>query len=177
MVSAGINMSMKTQLSWLNLSLALCILSGVGLTGCANNQKVYGQNQKSPEESSIRPQLEIIASSIEHSLLTLAETQEPYQNQAINTAPLITNAGGMGGTVTLDWSGPIEPLLQKVASYTQYKVKVLGNEPAVAVIVSVTGKKMLVADVIKSAGLQAGKRANIVVYPTTKIIELRYSVT
>ncbi len=169
---------MKKQLGWLTL---FTLLLGLGapllITGCANNQKVYGEEQKSPEESSIRPHLEATASSIEQSLLTLAETQEPYQSQAVNTVPLVTNAGGMGGTVNIDWSGPIEPLLQKVASYTQYKVKVLGSEPPVAIIVSVTGKQMLVADVVKSAGLQAGKRANIVVYPTTRIIELRYSVT
>lgn len=165
-------MSIKTQFIWISLSAWLLFL-----TGCANNQKVYGTHPASPDESSIRPQLEIAANSIERSLLTLAETQEPYQSQAINTVPLVTSAGGMGGTVNIDWSGPIEPLLQKIATYTQYKVKVLGNEPAVAIIVSVTGTQMLVADVVKSAGLQAGKRANIVVYPTTKIIELRYSVT
>lgn len=168
---------MKKQLAWMPL-IALFGLGGGLLTGCAsNNQKVYGESAKTPEESSIRPHLEATATSIEKHLLSLAETQEPYQSQAINTAPLVTSAGGMGGTVNLDWSGPIEPLLQKIAGYTQYKVKVLGNEPASAIIVSVTGKQMLVADVIKSAGLQAGKRANIVVYPTTRIIELRYSVT
>ncbi len=173
-------MSTKTQftaISLLTLSTWLFLSGGLLLTGCANNQKVYGVNQKTPDESSIRPNLELAANSIERSLLSLAETQEPYQSHAINTVPLVTNAGGMGGTVNIDWSGPIEPLVQKIASYTQYKVKVLGNEPAVAVIVSVTGTQMLVADVIKSAGLQAGNRANIVVYPTTRIIELRYSVT
>lgn len=170
MVSTGINMSMKKHFVWLTLLTFF-------LTGCANNQKVYGQNPKIAEENSIRPQLEATATSVEQSLLSLAETQEPYQSQAINTVPLVTNAGGMGGTINIDWSGPIEPLLQKLAGYTQYKVKVLGNEPPVAIIVSVTGKQMIVADVVKSAGLQAGKRANIVVYPTTKIIELRYSVT
>ena len=153
-------------------------LMGVALiSGCAQNQKVYGQSTQSTQEESIRPYLEATAVGIERALLSLAETQKPYQSQAINTVPLLTSAGGMGGTVTLDWSGPIEPLLQKIAGYTQYKVKILGNEPPVAVIVSVTGKDLFVADVIKSAGLQAGKRANIVVYPTTRIIELRYSVT
>lgn len=170
-------MSMKKHFVWLTLLTSFSLLTSIVLTGCANNQKVYGQDPKIAEENSIRPQLEATASSVEQALLSLAETQEPYQSQAINTVPLVTNAGGMGGTINLDWSGPIEPLLQKLAGYTQYKVKVLGNEPPVAIIVSVTGKQMVVADAIKSAGLQAGKRANIVVYPTTRIIELRYSVT
>lgn len=172
-------MSLKKQCPWLAPLLAsLLALPIMGLlSACANNHKVYGEDSKTPEEMSILPHLESTATSIEGAIMRLAETQKPYQSHAVNTVPLVTHTGGMGGTVDLDWSGPIEPLLQKIAGYTQYKVKVLGNEPAAAVIVSVTGSQMLVADVIKSAGLQAGKRANIVVYPTTRIIELRYSVT
>jgi defect-in-organelle-trafficking protein DotD len=107
----------------------------------------------------------------------LAATQTPYISHAINTAPLVAPQGGMGGSISIDWSGPIQPLLEKMAHMTQYKLKIMGNEPPIPIIVSVTAKNAVIADIIKNAGLQAGKRANIVVYPNTRIIELRYNVS
>lgn len=155
-----------------------CILAAlILLYGCAAHESVYGDNGALDPNQSIKPQLETTATSIEHSLLALAATQEPYISDAVNTNPLTTPQGGMGGTVTIDWSGPIEPLLEKVANMSQYKVKVMGNEPAVPIIVSITATNTTLADIIKNAGLQAGKRANIVVYPNSRIIELRYAVS
>lgn len=114
------------------------------------------------------------ANSVDNSLRVLAHTQKIYPQQVINTEPLITAKGGMGGRATLDWSGPIEPLLQRIGDLTHYKLKVLGHSPAIPVIVSITAKDSLVADIVKDAGLQATKRANVVVYPNNRIIELRY---
>jgi defect-in-organelle-trafficking protein DotD len=86
----------------------------------------------------------------------------------------MTQEGGMGGTAMRDWSGPIEPLLQKIASLTNYQLKILGQTPNTPVLVSLEGNERIIADILKDAGLQAGKQATIVVYPGVRIIELRY---
>ena len=105
----------------------------------------------------------------------LAMTQESNNHPIINTAPLVTPEGGMGGTADIDWTGPIEQLLHKLADLTDYKVKILGAEPAIPIIVSITQTKAVIADILKNASLQAGKRANIMVFPANKIIEIRYN--
>ncbi len=119
-------------------------------------------------------QLSAVAMSVQDSLLTLAATKEPLKQHAINTNPLTTPRGGMGFRATLDWTGPIEPLLYRLGEMTNYKLKVLGPTPAIPVVVSLVEKNRRIADIVKDAGLQAGHRANIVVYPSNRIIELRY---
>lgn len=123
----------------------------------------------------IESQLLETASSIDNSLKTLAASQTQLRTQAINTDPLTTPEGGMGGLAAIDWAGPIEPLLEKIAALTDYRVKFLGHPPAVPIIVSLSEKEAVIADILKNAGLQAAKRANIVVYPDSRIIELRYA--
>lgn len=127
------------------------------------------------EISDVEYQLAKAAMSVEDSLRTLAATQQINTKHAINTDILITPQGGMGGLASIDWSGPIEPLLEKIGEMTRYRVKVFGPIPHIPVIVSISSRERLIADVLKDAGLQAGNRANLVVYPTNRIIELRYA--
>ncbi|HKY69681.1 MAG TPA: type IVB secretion system lipoprotein DotD [Gammaproteobacteria bacterium] len=146
--------------------IVLTSLLFVGCTPLSENTAFEG--------SDVEAQLAAAAHSVERSLHTLAAAQEAYSMTAINTAPLITPKGGMGGTASIDWAGPIEPLLEKVGRMTNYKVKVLGASPAIPVLISISGQNIVLADILKNAGLQAGRRANLVVYPESRIIELRY---
>ena len=124
--------------------------------------------------TNVGERLEKTALSIEDSLRTLAAAQDQEPQHAINTDILVTPPGGMGGMASLDWSGPVEPLLDKLGHMTNYRVKVLGPIPPIPVIVTISARERVIADILKDAGLQAGKRANIVVYPKNRIIELRY---
>ena len=125
----------------------------------------------------VEKQLKRTAMSVEDSLRTLALTQQVYAKEPINTDILVTPQGGMGGITNIDWTGPIEPLLEKIGNLTHYRVKVLGPLPAVPIIVTLNACDRVIADVLKDAGIQAGKRANLVVYPTSRVIELRYIPT
>ncbi len=125
--------------------------------------------------SDVEYQLMKSAISVEDSLRTLAATQEINTKNAINTDILVTPQGGMGGLASIDWSGPIEPLLEKIGTLTHYRVKVLGPIPSIPLIVTISADDRVIADILKDAGLQAGNRANLVVYPTNRIIELRYA--
>ena len=158
---------------YLIISIVL-ITSLLNLAACAPVKPAAPANYAS-QDIDINERLSWVAKSIDQSLRTLAAAQETESLNAINTAPLVTAKGGMGCKANLDWSGPIEPLLKEVARLTHYKVKVLGNAPAIPIIVSITADGRVMADILKDAGLQAGKRANLVVYPSSKIIELRYA--
>lgn len=82
---------------------------------------------------------------------------------------------GMGGLTSVDWSGPVEPLIRQIAKVTNYRVRVLGRPPAIPVLVSVYDKNMMAADILRDVGFQCGRRATVVVYPESRVIELRYA--
>ncbi len=150
------------------LIIALCC---VGLAGCSHHSH---KKSEANADQLIEKQLAQTANEVEHSLRQLAETQYTPPPPALATAPLVSAQGNMGAPISLDWSGPVEPLLDKVAQLSNYKVKVLGPTPAIPILVSVHTNNMPIADVIKNASLQLGHRADVVVYPKDKIIELRY---
>ena len=141
--------------------------------GCNSNMQTPTEVNDSNNKE-IELQLLGAATSIESSLNTLAATKETSNPPILNTTALVTPAGGMGGKLDIDWTGPIAPLLTKLASVTGYEVKILGREPAIPVIVSITQNRAIIADILKNASLQAGKNASILVFPANRVIELRY---
>lgn len=115
------------------------------------------------------------ASSIENSLRLLAAAQANAPRPLIDVSSLVTEEGGLGGKATLDWSGPVEPLLVKISDLTNYQLRIIGNTPKIPVMVSVTKEKQVLAEILRDVGLQTGDRAALVVYPGTRVIELRYN--
>lgn len=75
--------------------------------------------------------------------------------------------------VALDWSGPAEPLLERLAQELTYTLRTLGPPPAIPLMVQVSGKNT-VGTWLKDVSLQVGKRADLLLYPDAQIIELRY---
>lgn len=155
----------------------ICIILGINLLGCSSalRQNTQARSSKVPYNSVVEQELITAAKTIESSLGMLARAQEENNIPLLNTAPLVTPEGGMSGTADIDWTGPIEPLIRKLADMTDYKVKVLGNTPTIPIIVSISQDKAVIADILKNAGMQAGKRANIVVFPANRVIEVRYA--
>jgi defect in organelle trafficking protein DotD len=164
---------------WIFASKFLLSVAGVALSGCAAisppASQPAGSGSQNFQGANIESQLMDTAQSIDNSLKTLASTQAQHQSQAINTDALITADGGMGGKAAIDWSGPIEPLLEKISSMSSYRVKYIGHPPPIPIVVSISAKEAVIADILKNAGLQAGRRAGIVVYPDARIIEIRYA--
>ena len=154
----------------------LLVLLLPGLTGCIQKyvEHEHPVPTAAPSVNYAETELSRLARSIEHSLRTLAAAEQVPIATALNTDPLLTADGNMGKKITLDWSGPIQPLIQQLADMTGYQLKTFGNAPAIPVIVSVVATNTTIADVVKDAGLQAGARANVVVFPKNKVIELRY---
>lgn len=160
------------------LQLITCCAVTAMLGGCTS---ALNGNSRTPttasatNSASVEQELLQAARSIEASLALLASTQEQSNVPLLNTTPLLTPEGGMSGTVDIDWTGPIGPLVKKIADMTDYKVKILGNEPGIPIIISISQDNAILADILKNAGMQAGKRANLVVFPANRVIELRYA--
>ncbi len=178
--------TMTTTASLLSLVSLACLsfgcLSLASLSGCTALKNPPPPLLRCEDDLAVDPsaqgsvegQLIASAKSIEKSLLILAATQESEHPPIINTGPLMTPEGGMAGYVNIDWTGPIEPLLDRIAKMSDYRLKILGNEPAIPIVVTITAKRAVLAEVLQNASFQAAKRAQVLVYPNTHVIELRY---
>jgi len=115
------------------------------------------------------------ATSVSQSLTQLGETEQAAYPPVSVSQPPNPASYGMAMKASIDWDGPIQPLVQKLANIANYKLRVLGNPPAIPVIVSVSTKNESVGNIVRDVGYQAGKRASVIVFPSTQIIELRYA--
>ena len=148
--------------------------SPAGGTPYTLNNPAQAKNQINSAHQPIEDQLLQAALSIEQSLGVLAATEKADNPPVFDSALLTTSEGGMGAKIDLEWTGPIGPLVQKIADLTHYRLKFLGKEPAIPILVSISVKATVIAEVLQNASLQAGKRASVLVFPSDKIIEVRY---
>jgi defect-in-organelle-trafficking protein DotD len=113
--------------------------------------------------------------SVSRSISSLSETAQAAHPLPKLDPPPSPDTYGMGGLTSVDWSGPVEPLLRQIARAANYRVRVLGTEPGIPVLVTVYDKNMMLADILRDVGYQCGRRATVVVYPESRVIELRYA--
>jgi len=145
----------------------------IQLTGCTTESKVAIINNDKDLRSA-GTKLTATADSINKSLLELAEIDRATHPQARLPNPVEPSMIGMGQLGSIDWSGPVAPLVKKIAEATNYKFKVLGSPPAIPILISIAAKDTPLADILRDIAFQCGSRANIVTYPASKTIELRY---
>lgn len=113
--------------------------------------------------------------SVSRSIVDLAEVAEaahPLPNLPPPPAPA---SYGMGGLTSIDWSGPVEPLVRQIAIASNYRVRVLGTPPSIPVLVTIFQKNTMLGDILRDVGYQCGRRAAVVLYPQSRVIELRYA--
>lgn len=114
------------------------------------------------------------AESISESLVALASIQKtatPPKHKTL-TDP---NIYDMQGIASIDWSGPIEPLVRQIANASHYRMRVLGKAPAIPIILTIRADRQPLAQILRNIDYMAGKKANIAIDPAKKIIELRYA--
>lgn len=164
---------------------ALIVLGGICLlAGCASDPKQqvnvsYMATDKPPAEAAnpdAQNQLAEAATSVGGSLQELSAIQQATHPQAKAT-PFDPQALGMTQPTSLDWYGPVEPLLQQIAAASGYQVNTLGKQPATPILVSISVKDQPLALILQNAAYQVQNQADIQVDPKRKVIELRYHNT
>ncbi len=144
------------------------------LSGCINQRTPYKAADK---ENRAEIQLAEAASSVSHSLVQLAKIQEtatPPQKEEKFVNP---DTWGMQGTASIDWSGPIAPLVEHIAKAGNYKFRKIGKEPSVPIIITLNTKNSPLAMILRDVHYQANSKAQIRVYQKKQVIELRYART
>lgn len=113
--------------------------------------------------------------AVSHSIVDLAETAQAAHPLPDVAPPPSPATYGMGGLTSVDWSGPVGPLLKQIAKASNYRCRVLGTEPAIPVLVTIYAKNVMLGDILRDVGYQCGRRASVLVFPETRVIELRYA--
>lgn len=104
-------------------------------------------------------------------LSAIRKSQVPYYLKHLPSL----NIPGMQYLASVDWTGPIQPLVARIAGATNYRLRVLGNPPAIPIIIQLREKNRTLGFILRNADFQAGRKADIFVYPNIRIIELRYN--
>jgi len=134
----------------------------------------YRERQLVAEPDPVALRLAAAADRASSALQTLASVE-----QARNPGVSVQSAPGapreLRRTVSVAWTGPIEPLLLSLVDRAGYQLQVNGDKPPVPVVVSVQAREKSVVEVLRDLGLQAGRRADIVVDPQRHIVELNYA--
>jgi len=145
----------------------------VMLTACAPQFRGQQQLVAAPDPVSLR--LAAAADKASTALQTLASIDQ-VRNPGIGIESVRDNVPQeLRRTISIRWSGPIDPIVVKLADRAGFKVIFNGNRPAVPIIVSIIAKEKSVIEVLRDVGLQAGKRANIIVDSENKVVELDYA--
>jgi defect in organelle trafficking protein DotD len=115
------------------------------------------------------------ADSVDQSLQQLFELEAAAHPNLKLPAELDAKKAGLTARTTLSWTGPILPLLKKIASSVHYKVRVLGKDPAIPIIVALNKRNTPVADILRNLQFQVERYAEVTINAKTRVIELRYT--
>lgn len=162
----------------------LLLLSAIVLlAGCASGSKRMvdlrlnyvpgGAPIHSPDRNA-QAQVARTAKSVDHSLQELSAIQQATHSRVKMPKPLNPKASGMTRVASLSWNGPVEPVVRRIAKASGYRLRVLGNRPAVPVIINIEARNQILADILRNVRYQAQPNATIRVYPKSRVIELRY---
>ncbi len=155
-------------LQMLSLSVFMLLATGCALT---HQDGINAQSEMDP----IYPMLLQSARRIEQSLALLAEAEQSEKMQRNPVQPRTVKAiAGMQQIVRMPWQGPLEKAVNKLAAIAGFTVKFLGRAPAIPILVQIGQDATAVSDHLHSLGIQAGSRADLVVDPLLKLIEVRY---
>jgi hypothetical protein len=151
--------------------LALIISIMLLLSGCTGMTKTPQAVTTNVKADTVSPNRELTEASVSvsRSLSELAAME-----RAALPPGRLGPVAEIPGTVSVDWAGPVEPLLLQIAKISQYRLRVLGVRPAIPVMITMNVKDMPLTTVVRDNDFKSVKKASVIDYQKTRIIELRY---
>lgn len=111
------------------------------------------------------------AKSISSALDILSKTENirTKTDSKINYTPT-----GLDALISIDWVGPAEQAINKIAEYSSYKMIVMGTPLSITPAVSIHYTKTPLIKILRDISYQSRKYMDISIYEDEKIIELKY---
>jgi len=157
----------------MNNKLVMLLIASALLASCAKRGHFLTPPVNNPSDDATIKLAEA-AVSVSDSMLEMARIEKVVTPPHKDNLLTIPTAYNLQARASVDWSGPIEELTARIAKSAHYKFRVLGMTPAVPVLISVTIKDQSLAEILRNIDYQAGKKADIHVYPNSQVVELRY---
>lgn len=151
----------------------MLVLTTTCLLGCLSTTYKKPPITRPSDDASIK--LAEAASSVSESMLQMAQVEKVILPKRRDNTLTIPNAYDLQVRASVDWSGPIAELTEKIAKAAHYRLRTLGRAPAVPVLISLNSQDDSLSDILRNIDYQAGKKASIHVYPNSRVIELRYA--
>lgn len=102
---------------------------------------------------------------------------EYERSPGVAVAPIGNAPIEMRRAITVQWVGPVEPIVKNLAERASYNFIVVGSTPPIPVVVSINADNMPVIEVLRDIGLQLGTRADVRVDGQRRIVEIHYAPT
>lgn len=158
--------------------IAMTLLAGLPTAGCSSLEAYVAEQNRVPPPDVVAPdpielRLAEAAEDAARALDTLARiervrTPPPPMDSAPDAPPELQRL------VSIDWTGPIEPLAARIAERAGYAFSTVGAAPSIPLIVRLAVEQRTVIDLLRSLSLQLGNRASIVLDANRRVVELRY---
>lgn len=153
---------------------ALLITTAMILLSCRSHT-IFIKPPMNPPADDASIKLAQAASSVSDSMLEMQRIEKVIIPQCRDNTLTIPNTYNLQVRASVDWSGPIEEVTMRVARAAHYRLRILGTEPAIPVLISLNEKDVSLAEILRDIDYQAGKKASIYVYPNSQVVELRYA--
>ncbi len=108
-------------------------------------------------------------------MMEMARVEKVITPPSTDNTLTIPNAHNLQTRASVDWSGPISELTERVASAAHFRYRILGQAPGIPILISLNLKDQTLAEILRDIDYQAGKKAFIHVYPNSQVVELRYA--
>lgn len=148
--------------------------TAAGLAACGPTN--YGA--RNPQVAALPDKVSLMLADAADRSSTALQTLAAIEQQRtpdVAVAPIADAPPELQRAITINWVGPVEPILKLLADRAGYGFQTVGRAPPVAAIVSVDAENKPVIEVMRSIGLQLGVRADVSVDGTRRMVEIHYA--
>jgi defect-in-organelle-trafficking protein DotD len=152
-------------------------MASASLAGCADDTpwSYDGPHPVVATPDSVSVRLADAADKASSSLQQLAAIEQARTPTPLPPVTPTAPHDELNQPMSVAWTGPVSPLLQRLALRVGYKFEQIGTPPTAPVTVSINVIEQPVLEVLRDAGLQMGSRANLVVDANRHVVELQYA--
>lgn len=149
----------------------LLFFAGIGLAGCQTTPL----KPIAAEPDIVTTRLAFAAEKAATALDTIAGIEQQRAPTLPPPEDYSTAPPELLRTITVKWSGPVERVLETLASNAGMRFQVKGNRPGVPLLVNLDVYQKPIIEVMHDMGLQVGRRADITVNGVNNYVEIRYA--
>lgn len=152
------------------------LIAALGLAACSPTQEIFSRDapQLVAAPDKVSSMLADAADRSSKALEDLAAVEQA-RGPGIAAGPVADAPPQLRRAVTVQWVGPVEPIVKVLADRASYSFQTVGEGPPVALVVNIDAQNQPLVDILRDIGLQLGMRADLVVDADSQTIEIHYA--